>query len=124
MSLYLQLILAAVIFATGTGVGIKYHAGQDAIAENARMEQARADHAKREKAVDTAATGLEADKEKIRTEYVVVTKEVERVVTAPFYGPDQQCFDADGLRALERAIGPARPASGASESLPRPKPTR
>ena len=41
MSLLAQAIIAAIIFAAGAAGGIKWHAGQDAIKENARLELVR-----------------------------------------------------------------------------------
>lgn len=43
MSWAIQAAIAAVIFAAGGMGGIKWHAGQDAIAENARLERVRED---------------------------------------------------------------------------------
>ena len=40
-SLLIQILVAAGIFVSGAAVGIKWHAGQDAIAENQRLEQVR-----------------------------------------------------------------------------------
>lgn len=39
--MYAQIIIAIVIFLAGAAGGIKWHAGQDAIKENARLEQVR-----------------------------------------------------------------------------------
>lgn len=40
-SLLIQMVIAAGIFLGGLATGIKWHAGQDAIAENQRLEQVR-----------------------------------------------------------------------------------
>jgi hypothetical protein len=40
-SLLIQILVAAGIFVAGASAGIKWHAGQDAIAENQRLEQVR-----------------------------------------------------------------------------------
>lgn len=41
MSILAQLVIALAIFAAGGATGIKWHAGQDAIAENKRLELVR-----------------------------------------------------------------------------------
>jgi hypothetical protein len=70
------------------------------------------------KAADTASASHEADRVEIRTEFVTITQEVERVVEKPVYR--NVCIDADGLRQLERAIGgPARAASEPAPAVPR-----
>ena len=60
MSILAKLVLLAVIFAAGLSTGIKWHAGQDAIKENARLElvreQARA-HRATEKAQSNQVIG-------------------------------------------------------------------
>lgn len=64
-----------------------------------------------QQAADRASVGFEAAQVQIRTEFVPITKEVERVVEKPVYLA--QCFDADGLRVLNAAItgtAPGQPA--------------
>lgn len=90
--------------------------------EAARLEQAREDRARAEKTIDTAATGHEADKVQIRTEFITITQEVERVIEKPFYVASEQCLDADGLRTLNAAIGAASPASQPARGVPAVKP--
>ena len=56
-----------------------------------------------EKTVDTAATGHEADKVKIRTEFKVLTNEVRHETEKLVYR--NVCFTDDGLRIIATAIG-------------------
>jgi hypothetical protein len=53
--------------------------------------------------------------EKVRVEYEVVEKEVERLVERPVYG--NQCLDDDGLRVISSAIQAATCVSGADTAL-------
>jgi uncharacterized protein YlzI (FlbEa/FlbD family) len=54
-------------------------------------------------AIDTASTSHTAAKAKINTKYLVVTEEIENVVTKIEYR-DRICLDADGLRAHASAV--------------------
>ncbi len=75
------------------------------------------------RAIDKAAEGHESDKVEIRTKYITVTKEVDRIVKEPFYVDGGMCLDADGLRVIAQAIGPATAASiPASAVRPTDKP--
>jgi len=81
-------------------------------------EQAR----KNERTADKGAAGHEADKARIRTEFITITEEVERVVQKPVYR--DVCLDDDGLRILAGAIT-GQPAAGQSApAVPRSEPAR
>lgn len=90
--------------------------------EAQRMEVAAEKRRMDAKQIQTAATGYEADKTAIRTEFITITETVERIVREPFYAPDAPaCLDADGLRELRSAIdstaaGVAAPAVPGSSS--------
>lgn len=123
MSILAQIVIAAMIFAAGAAGGIRWHAGKDAVAELARQENQRAVERMRRQNTNTAATGHEQDKEKIRTEFRTITQEVERVVTQVEYR-DRVCFDDSGLRLINDAIratgdtgvvGNPMPAASASQ---------
>lgn len=118
MSLAIQLVLAALIFAAGAAGGIKWHAGQDAIKENARLQEIDRQRRQDEKRVDSAAAGHEADKGAIRTQWLTITEEVERVVEKPIYR--DVCLDVDGLRVLSDAIAPRAAASQPARAVPGP----
>lgn len=110
-------IIYLVVFAAGAAGGVKFHAGliaqRDLEAEHAAAKTV----ARRVDRIDVAAVGLEKDKAKIRTEFLTVTKEVERVVQKPVYL--NICFDDDGLRIANAAIHPAAPAGQPASTLPR-----
>lgn len=91
-----------------------------------RLELVREDRMRSEKNIDTAAVGHEQDKARIRTVTKVVTKEVERIVREPFYvaADAPACFDADGLRQLQAALAPAKPASEPQRAVPGPRAAR
>ena len=72
------------------------------VAEHARRNERQADH---------GAAGHEADRARIRTEFITITKEAERVVEKPVYR--NICLDDDGLRLLARAID-GQPSTGES----------
>lgn len=122
MSLLMQLAIAAGIFLAGVAGGIRWHAGQDAIAaQELAKSEAHERHIKAEK-INTAAEKLEKAKETVRTEFVEVEKVVDRVIQSnPVYL--RECFTDDGLRELNASIGarahssqpaPAVPASGSA----------
>lgn len=121
MSISVQLIIALAIFVGGLATGIKWHAGQDAIAaESARAEQER-DRLRRIERNDVAAVGHEADKTNLRTEFLTITQEVERVTERPVYR--DMCFDADGVRIVNAAAGYSATASQPERAMPRPAST-
>ena len=120
-TILIQAVIAAAVFLAGLATGIKWHAGQDAIAAQALAKaEAKDRHVKAEK-ITVAAVGLEKAKETVRTQFVTIDREVDRVVEKPIYL--RECLDDDGLRQLNAAIGagrnsgqpaPAVPASGAA----------
>lgn len=131
MSLAAQIVIALVLLVTGFGGGVKYHAGVIAQRDLAEQQQAARERGAQIQRIDRAATSHEADKAQIRTEFLTITQEVERVVEKPIYRdrdplrPDAGlCLDDDGLRLVRAAIGsPAAPGQPAP-TLPSPQPTR
>jgi hypothetical protein len=113
------LILGA--FVVGLAGGWKVQDWRHGYLDAQRQEQAREDRARREKTIDNAAAGHEADKREIRTEFITITQEVERVVQTPFYAAGQQCLDDDGLRQLAAAVGPAGAASQPARAVSGPR---
>lgn len=111
MSLLVQLVIALAIAVTAFGAGVKWQIGIVAardlksVQEGARTAILRADR------VDVAATQHERVKEVLRTEFVPITQEVERVVTQIEYR-DRACLDDDGLRVARAAIAAANRAAG------------
>ena len=104
MSIAAKLVLLIAVFVGGMMAGIKWHAGQDAIKENARQVNQRATERLQRQNSNTAAVAHESDKVRIQKVFVPITQEVERVVT--LYR-DRACFDDDGLRAINAAVNRA-----------------
>jgi len=76
-------------------------------AELKRVEQAKSDFLRREKAAYAPSVAHEQFKEKERVAYVTIIETVERLVERPVYR--NICLDADGVRAYNAA---ARGAAG------------
>jgi hypothetical protein len=110
-------LIAAALAATGAW---KVQAWRYAAAEADRLEQQAKEQAIRLQRGDGAAMGHEADKAEIRTEFVTITEEVERVVEKPVYR--DVCLDPDGMRVLSDAIRGAAPAGQPASAVPRPRP--
>lgn len=119
MSTFLiQAVVAVGIFLAGVAGGIKWHAGQDAIAEQARQVNQRATERLRRQNSNTAAIAHEADKIVIKQEFVPITQEVEKIVTQIEYR-DRACLDPAGLRVIQSAISRANGDPGESgDSVP------
>lgn len=104
--------------------GFAYKAGRAAVrnawdAEKLAISEAQAKiTARRMDRIDTAAVALETDKAKIRTQFLTITKEVERVVQNPVYS--DVCLDADGVRVVNASINPATAASQPTPAMPGP----
>jgi len=105
MSIAAKLILLLAVFVGGMMVGIKWHAGRDAIAEQARQVNQRATERLQRQNSNTAAVAHESDKVRIETEYRDVIKEVQRVVEKPVYR--NVCLDPDGLSVIGDALARA-----------------
>lgn len=103
MSIAAKLILLIACLVAGFASGVKWHAGRDAIAEQARQVNQRADERLRRQNANTAAIGFEVDRVQIKAEFVPITQEVERVITKIEYR-DRECFGPDGVLAINAAI--------------------
>ena len=119
---WFQLAIYTVVFTVGAAFGVKFHAGITAQRDLATHEAQAKATAKKLDRGDKAAVGHEADKSQIRTEFVTITQEVERVVEKPVYR--NMCFDDDGLRLLGNAIAGRPAASQPAPALPEPSATR
>ena len=103
---------------SGFGAGVRWHAGQDAIKEQAREVNQRATERLRRQNSNTAAIAHEADKIVIKKEFVPITQEVEKIVTQIEYR-DRACLDPAGLRVIQSAISRANGDPGESgDSVP------
>ena len=69
-----------------------------------------------ERRASMAATGDAARQERIRTEFLTITQEVERVVEKPVYFG--QCLDDDGLRILGAAISGTADTGAPGRAMP------
>lgn len=111
MGLGIQLGIAVLLAVASFAGGVKWQVGivakrdLKAVQDNARVAILRADK------VDKAAATHEVVKEILRTEFVPITQEVERVVTKIEYR-DRACLDDDGLRVARAAIAAANRAAG------------
>jgi hypothetical protein len=121
MNWMLMALIAAGIYAAGTWTGIKWESGQNAIAENARMVNQRATERLRRQNADTAATGHEADKTEILTEFITITERVEHEIEREKLVYRNVCIAPGGLQQLAdaaRAAGytpePGNPMPAAS----------
>lgn len=90
----------------GFSAGVDYHAGKDAIKEQARVVNQRSNERLQRQNSNTAAIGHEEDKIVIQKEFVEVVKEINHVVNKIEYR-DRACFDNDGVHALNAAIARA-----------------
>ena len=91
-------------------------------ADGARAQREAAAAARAASAAAAAASRYEANRERIRVEYVPIEKETARVADRQSYR-DRECLDADGLRVLTAAVGAADPP-GAGPAVPDPGASR
>lgn len=117
--IYTHLAAALIAGALAAGGAWRVQDWRYGAKEAARLEEVARDRMRAEKNIDVAATGYEKDKARIRTEFITITEEVERVIEKPVYR--DVCLDADGLRVLSDAIrGPAPASSQPARTLSRP----
>lgn len=125
MSPLALLAAALAMFAAGGWAGIRWHAGQDAIAERARLEAIERDRRFAEKRVDTAATGYQGDRERLSSDFLIIHDRVSHALTTDFYAADAAgCLDAGGLRELTDAIAAPAPGGEPAPAVPGPAPAR
>lgn len=116
LTLIAAAIAATVAFGTAWTVqGWRYEAKDaERIAAETTVREAVAAQA------NTAATGHEGDKVKIKTKYVTITETVEKVIENPIY--NATCFSPDGMRTHSDAVSLTGAASQPSYTLPTPAP--
>lgn len=102
MSLLMQAVIAAIIFAAGAAGGVKWQLGVQARKDVATLRQQAAAIDVRRTDIHVAATKYEAIKTAAEVRERIVEKEVERVVEKPVY--TNSCLDADGLKILSDDI--------------------
>lgn len=111
MNILIWAIAAAAVFGFGFWAGDEWRSGavaQDELEAKAANDRATARVARQG---DKAAERHEVIKEVLRTEFVPITQEIERVVTKIEYR-DRACLDDDGLRIARDAIAAANRAAG------------
>lgn len=115
MNWILIALIAVGIYAAGTWTGIEWHAGQDAIAENARQVNARATERLRRQNADTAAVAYEVGKAERQTEFLTITEKVEHEVQTEKLVYSTVCIAPGGLQQLADAVrataDPGQPGS-------------
>lgn len=121
MSILAYIVIAAAIFLAGLGTGWKAHVGITASRDLEAELSRQRDVLRKTEKIDTSAVQHELAKTRIETEFVTITKEVERVVEKPTYR--NICLDDDGLRVIAAAIGTAHAASQPAPAVSRPSPT-
>lgn len=99
-------LAAAVAGFAGGWQARDWKAGADDAARFRREEATRVAAAAR---IDAAAMRHETARATLRTRERIILQEVDRVVEKPVYR-DRECFDADGMRQLARAVSGADPA--------------
>ena len=118
MSGYAKLAIAIALLLAGFMAGVKFHVGITAQRDRDTQEAQAKETFRRLERGDQAAVAHEADKAKIRTEFLTITQEVERVVEKPVYR--DVCFDDDGLRLIGAAISGRASASEPAPAVPGP----
>jgi hypothetical protein len=114
LSIYAAIALIAAL-ASGAGVW-KVQAWRYDSRELQRQETQREKERADRKSIDSAAAAHEKDKREIRTQFLTITKEVERVVEKPFYR--DACLDDDGMRELRAAVGAPDAAGQPARAVP------
>lgn len=111
MSIAAKMVLLLACLVAGFAAGVKWHAGQDAIKEQARQVNQRAAERLQRQNSNTAAVAHEREKVVIREKFIPIREEVERVVTQVVYR-DTVCLPPDGLSILRQAIDRANGTTG------------
>lgn len=107
MSWAIQAVLAAIIFAAGGAVGIKWHAGQDALAAQKATEVREAEARRQIRAADLAATSHARALATVNNKLGAAR---EKIATLS----GRECFGADTTGVLN-AIGTEHQPAAASE---------
>jgi hypothetical protein len=109
MSILIQLVICAAIFAGGLATGIKWEIGIIAARDLKATNEAALVKLRRDEKVDAAAESHEQVKAAQAVREVIVEKEIAHVVQDVIYR--NQCFTDDGLRIIADDLA-ARGATG------------
>ena len=115
--------VCAVAFAAGGTMAWQVQNWRYGAKEAGRLQLVAEQARKNERTADLGTTAHEADRAKLRTQFITVTKVAERVILEkPFYR--NVCMNDDGLRILATAIT-GQPATGEpAPAVLGPDPTR
>ena len=115
--------VCAVAFAAGGAASWKVQEWRHGAKEADRLESVAENKRMNERAADQGATAHEADRAKIRTQFITITKEAERVILEkPVYR--NICLDDDGLHILAGAIDGQQPSGEPAPAVPQPDQAR
>lgn len=115
--LYAYVGTALVALAVGFGGGWTTQGWRHGAAENKAVINAQAKARLQRQGADAGARQFETVREKIRTEYIPIKEEVERVV---IQYRDRECFAADGLRLINEAVRAANNPGKPIDAVPAP----
>lgn len=108
--LWVWAAVCAVAFAAGGTTAWKVQDWHYGAKEADRLQLVAEQAKKNEHRADAGSAGHETDKAGLKTQFITITKEAERVILEkPVYR--NVCLDADGLRILATAIS-GQPATG------------
>lgn len=104
MSLLAQIVLALAIFAAGAAGGVKWHAGQDAIAAQAAADLRRSDELQQRKFSDQAAVSHAQALAKINNQLGTAREKIAQL-------SGRECFGADTAGMLSSVGAEPGPAT-------------
>ena len=113
-----RILIAVVVLAASFGAGWLAQGWRRDSLDLKEKEDAAELARENRRGANTAATGHETDKERLRVEFQTITETVEKIVEKPIYR--NVCLDSDGLRALSAAIENRPAASESSGAVPGP----
>lgn len=115
--IYAYVFVAITAAASGAAGAWKVQAWRFDSAKLKATEVQHEEFRKAEKQTYDASAGLEKTREVVRTKFVNIDREVERVVVENVY-VDRACLDADGVRVINEAARASDPASQSSQPVP------
>lgn len=115
--MYTYFATALVAVAVGFGGGWQAQGWRWEAAEGRAATNAQAKARLQRQGADAASQGYEVVREKVRTEYVPIKEEVERVV---IQYRDRECFSPDGVRLVNDSVRAANHPGEPQSALPAP----
>lgn len=115
MSILAKLALLAIAMAMGFGGGWRVHVGITAARDLRAVQEAARVQVRRVDQANTAGTAREADRERIRTEFLTITEKVEHEIQTEKLVYSNVCVAPGGLQQLADAaaltVDPTQPGS-------------